>query len=237
MDIKKINHFLLDVAAHNNREWFQEHKAEYLAAKSDFEEGISKAIAHYAGFDDEIAHLQVKDCTYRFYRDIRFSSDKSPYKRHFGAYICAHGKKSLRGGYYIHVEPGHCLLAVGAYCLPTNILTSCRNEIMGNIDEWRRAVENGRFVKTFGYPGEGVWKDDDEISDKGFGVNMLKKAPKDFPKDYEFLDYLKMKDYCAWVRVPDDFFAGDAWLSKSADIFRVAKPMMDFVNSVIDDYE
>lgn len=72
MNVKKINHFLQDVAAHNNREWFQEHKAEYLAAKSDFEEGISKAIAHYAGFDDEIAHLQVKDCTYRFYRYIRF---------------------------------------------------------------------------------------------------------------------------------------------------------------------
>lgn len=61
MNVKKINLFLLDVAAHNNREWFQEHKAEYLAAKSDFEEGIRKAIAHYAGFDDEIAHLQVKD--------------------------------------------------------------------------------------------------------------------------------------------------------------------------------
>ena len=140
MNVKKINHFLQDVAAHNNREWFLEHKAEYLAAKSDFEEGIRKAIAHYAGFDDEIAHLQVKDCTYRFYRDIRFSSDKSPYKRHFGAYICAHGKKSLRGGYYIHVEPGHCLLAVGAYCLPTNILTSCRNEIMGNIEIGRAHV-------------------------------------------------------------------------------------------------
>ena len=151
MNVKKINHFLQDVAAHNNREWFQEHKVEYLAAKSDFEEGISKAIAHYAGFDDEIAHLQVKDCTFRFYRDIRFSSDKSPYKRHFGAYICAHGKKSLRGGYYIHVEPGHCLLAVGAYCLPTNILTSCRNEIMGNIDEWRRAVENVKGTKRSVY--------------------------------------------------------------------------------------
>lgn len=60
MNVKNINHFLQDVAAHNNREWFQEHKAEYLAAKSDFEEGIRKAIAHYAGFDDEIAHLQVK---------------------------------------------------------------------------------------------------------------------------------------------------------------------------------
>ena len=41
MNVKKINHFLQDVAAHNNREWFQEHKVEYLAAKSDFEEGIT----------------------------------------------------------------------------------------------------------------------------------------------------------------------------------------------------
>lgn len=237
MDIRKINHFLTDIAANNNRDWFLEHKPEYLSAKNDFEEGIRQAIAYYSSFDKEIAHLQVKDCTYRFYRDVRFSNDKSPYKRHFGAYICAHGKKSLRGGYYIHVQPGRCLLAVGSYYLPTNILTSCRNEIMGNIDDWRKYVENGRFIKTFGYPGAGQWEDDDTISDKGFGLTMLKKAPKDFPKNYEFLDYLRMKDYCAWVRVPDDFFDGDDWLKKSADIFKVAKPMMDFVNAVIDDYE
>lgn len=237
MDIKRINKFLTAIAANNNRECFLEHKPEYQACKEDFEEGIGQAIACYSAFDEEIAHLQVKDCTYRFYRDIRFSSDKSPYKRHFGAYICAKGKKSLRGGYYIHVQPGHCILAVGSYYLPTNILTSCRNEIMGNIDEWRKAVENGMFIKTFGYPGKGVWKDDDEITPKGFGLNMLKKAPKDFPRDYEFLDYLRMKDYCAWVRVPDEFFEGDDWLQKSARLFQIAKPMMDMINSVIDDYE
>ena len=236
MDIKRIMKFLTAVAANNNREWFQDHKAEYQACKADFEKGIAAAIASYSSFDDEVAHLQVKDCTYRFYRDIRFSNDKSPYKRHFGAYICAHGKKSLRGGYYIHVQPGHCLLAIGSYYLPTNILTSCRNEIMGNIDEWREAVENGKFVSLFGYPNEGHWTDDD-ASEKGFGLTCLKTCPKDFPRDYEFLDYLRMKDYCAWVKVPDDFFEGEGWLKKSADIFRAGKPMMDFVNSVVDDYE
>ena len=87
MDIKRIMKFLADVASNNNREWFLEHKAEYHACKADFEQGITAAITRYAAFDDEIAHLQVKDCTYRFYRDIRFSNDKSPYKRHFGAYI------------------------------------------------------------------------------------------------------------------------------------------------------
>lgn len=236
MDINRIMKFLGNVAANNNREWFHEHKNEYQACKDSFEADIAKSIACYSSFDDEISHLQVKDCVYRFYRDTRFSQDKSPYKRHFGAYICAHGRKSLRGGYYIHVQPGNCLLAIGSYYLPTHILTSCRNEIMGNIDEWRKSVENGRFVNLFGYPNQGHWQDD-EVSNKGFGLTSLKTCPKDFPRDYEFIDYLRMKDYCAWVKVPDDFFASDRWLQASADIFKVGKPMMDIINSVVDDYE
>jgi len=68
-------------------------------------------------------------------------------------------------------------------------------------------------------------------------LTRLKTCPKDFPKDYPFLDYLRMKDYCAWVKVPDDFFEGDGWLDRSAEIFQVGKPMMDIINSVVDDYE
>ena len=30
---------------------------------------------------------------------------------------------------------------------------------------------------------------------------------------------------------------GDKWLDKAVEIFKVAKPMMDFMNAVIDDYE
>ena len=233
MQAKRILRFLNDIAANNNREWFLAHKSEYQAIRTDFEEGIGRAIARITEFDDEIAHLQVKDCVYRFNRDTRFSPDKSPYKRHLGAYICSKGRKALRGGYYIHLEPGHCLLATGSYWLPTNILTSCRNEIMANISTWRKCVENGKFVKTFGYPNEGHW----EESAKGFGLEALKTCPSGFPRDYEHIQYLRMKDYCSWVRVPDDFFEGDRWLDRSVEIFKVAKPMMDFINSVVDDYE
>lgn len=228
-----ILNFLSEVMRNNNRQWFQEHKDEYLAAKTDYEAGIAKAILRFSEFDKDISHLQVKDCTYRFYRDVRFSSDKSPYKNHMGAYICSKGKKSLRGGYYIHLEPGHCELAVGSYWLPTNILTACRNEIMGNIDEWRKAVENKDFVKYFGRSNEGSW----EGSEKGFGLEALKTCPKDFPRDYEFVKYLRMKDYCCWRHVPDNFFEGDAWLDEAAKVFETAKPMMDFVNAVVADYE
>ena len=233
MNTRRILSFLKDVAANNNRPWFQLHKDKYLACKDDFEKDIAKAIVRLSEFDDEVAHLQVKDCVFRFYRDTRFSEDKSPYKRHFGAYICSKGKKALRGGYYIHVEPGNCLLAIGSYWLPTNILTSCRNEIMGNIDVWREAVENKDFIENFGKPNEGAW----EQSKQGFGLESLKTCPSGFPRDYEFVQYLRMKDYCCWKNVPDDFFNGDDWYDEAMKIFKSAKPMMDFMNAVIDDYE
>lgn len=236
MDIKRDIDFLKAVAANNNRPWFQEHKDEYNYCKNDFERSIGDIIAKFSTFDSEIASQQAKDCCYRFYRDVRFSADKSPYKRHFGAYISAHGKKALRGGYYIHVQPGHCLFAVGCYWLPTNILTSTRNEIMARIEEWRECVENKQFVDTFGRPNEGYWNDE-EISPKGFGLSALKTCPKGFPKDYEYLPYLKMKDYCCWVSLPEDFFASSDYIDRLADIAKTAKPMMDFINAVVDDYE
>lgn len=236
MDTTKILQFLTDVAANNNRPWFSEHKADYLAAKAEFDQGVEQAIQTIAKFDPTVSHLTVADCTYRFYRDTRFSPDKSPYKRHFGAYISAHGRKSLHAGYYLHIQPGQCLLSGGAYWLPGNILTAMRNEIMGNIDEWLKCVENGQFVKYFGYANDTAWNDDD-MPAKGFGMNALKKGPKDFPKDYEYLQYLKMKDYVVWHKVPDDFFAQPDWTDKMARVLKIAKPMMDFTNSVIDDYE
>lgn len=232
MDSQRIISFLKDLAAHNDRSWFNAHKDEYLACRADFEDGLARAIGRIAEFDESIAHLGVKDCTYRFYRDTRFSQDKSPYKNHFGGYISAHGKKSLHGGYYLHIEPGHCLLAVGTYWLPTHILTSCRNEIMGNIDEWLRCVDNEQFLKLFGKPGVGNWD-----SPQGFGMANLKTVPSGFPRDYEHVEYLRMKDYCAWKAVPDTFFEGDRWLDEMVKVFQVGKPMMDFVNSVVDDYE
>ena len=76
-------------------------------------------------FDPLTRGLTLKDCTYRFYRDTRFSPDKSPYKRHFGLFICPNGKKSGLAGYYFHVEGenaeylGHNGLYPGMYmCEP-----------------------------------------------------------------------------------------------------------------------
>ena len=241
MDAKRILRFLRQVAANNDRQWFQAHKSEYDAVRADFEQGIAQAIARITTFDPEIAHLKVKDCTYRFYRDTRFSPDKSPYKNHLGAYIDAKGKKALRGGYYLHLEPGHCLVALGNYYLPTNILTACRNEIMANTERWLQCVENEAFQRYFGSLGASSFKQPTDVSSwdqpQGFGLEKLKTCPSGFPKDWPYVHYLRLKDYCCWHAVPDDFFQGDAWLDTLEPMLLAAKPMMDFMNAVIDDYE
>ena len=241
MDAKRILKFLRQVAANNNRPWFQEHKGEYDAVRAEFEQGIAQALERIVTFDPEIAHLKVKDCTYRFYRDTRFSPDKSPYKNHFGAYIDAKGKKALRGGYYLHLEPGHCLVAVGNYWLPTNILTACRNEIMANTETWLKCVESKAFKTYYSSLTESSTKETSDVSSwdqpQGFGLDKLKTCPSGFPKDWPYVQYLRLKDYCAWHAVPDMFFEGDAWLDEMERMFRAAKPMMDFMNAVIDDYE
>jgi uncharacterized protein (TIGR02453 family) len=236
MDTKRILKYLRQLMANNNRAWFLEHKQEYDAIRANFEEGVQQAIGRIASFDPTIAHLSVKECTYRFNRDTRFSNDKSPYKNHLGAYIAAHGKKALHGGYYLHLEPGHCLVACGNYWLPTNILTSCRNEIMGNTDEWLKCVESPEFLKYFGRvdaPEDMPTWDQPQ----GFGLDRLKTCPSGFPRDWEHVEYLRQKDYCCWHRVDDSFFQGDKWLDEMEKMMRAAKPMMDMMNSVIDDYE
>lgn len=56
-----------------------------------------------------------------------------------------------------------------------------RNEIMGNIDEWRRCVEDGKFIHYFGYPNETTeWR----VPDKWQGIwhQLLEKGTKGLPE-------------------------------------------------------
>lgn len=114
MNIPGILDFLKQLAANNDRQWFLEHKTEYQHVQQSFEELLAVVIARISVFDESVSHVQPKDCTYRIYRDVRFSSDKSPYKSHIGGYINAKGKKSNHCGYYIHLEPDNCMLAAEA---------------------------------------------------------------------------------------------------------------------------
>ena len=134
--MKRVIAFLRELKQNNNREWFNEHKDNYRHAQGIFNEFVGQLINRMAAEDESIRGLDVKDCTYRIYRDVRFSKDKSPYKTHMGAYICPGGKKSGFSGYYFHLgvggqgyPDGH-MLAVGDYCCEPNVLKIIREDIL-----------------------------------------------------------------------------------------------------------
>lgn len=221
MNASIIFQFLKELGENNNREWFAEHREEYEKARNEFDKLLAAIISRISLFDEEIRGVQPKDCTYRIYRDTRFSSDKTPYKNHFGGYINAKGKKSNHCGYYVHLQAGSCILAGGSLCLPAHILKAVRQSIFDNTDEYRAIVEDPTFKQYYPIVGD----------------NFLKTAPKGFPKEFQYIDYLKCKEYTCSYNVPDAFFLAPDLLDRTEDAFRQFKRFSDFLNYTIDDLE
>ena len=135
--MKEIIDFLRDLSYNNNREWFNVNKQRYEEVLSHWHEFCEKLIQAVGQFDPDIACLTVKDCTYRIYRDTRFSADKSPYKTHFGVFMSKGGKKSMHAGYYFHIGTGsgneypHChMIASGNYCFPSFVTVCTINPLV-----------------------------------------------------------------------------------------------------------
>ena len=221
MNTSIIFRFLKELSENNNREWFNEHRQTYAEVQAEFQKLLAVIIDRISLFDESIRGIAAGDCTYRIYRDTRFSSDKTPYKTHIGGYINAKGKKSDHCGYYIHLEPGNCLLAGGSLCLPPAVLKAVRQSIYDNIEEYRSIVEDPAFKRFYPVVGE----------------NFLKTAPKGFPKDFKYIDYLKCKEFVCSYQVPDEFFTAPDLLDRTEEAFRQFKRFSDFLNYTIDDFE
>lgn len=60
MNIPVIFQFLKDLSANNNREWFNEHKAEYETARAEFDNFLATVIARISLFDETIRGFSPK---------------------------------------------------------------------------------------------------------------------------------------------------------------------------------
>jgi uncharacterized protein (TIGR02453 family) len=210
--------FLTNLKNNNNKEWFTENKKIYEKAKADFEVFVEELFCQIAVFDPSISHHKPKDCIFRIYRDVRFSKDKSPYKTHFGAHITPAAKKSdihTRSGYYVHIEPGNnSMLAGGAYLPQGEWLKNIRQEIDYNGHELVKILESNEFKMVFGQiEGE-----------------KLVKVPKGFEPESPYAELLKLKSFLATHKVKDSDLKSDGFSIKAAEVFKVLKPLGDFLN-------
>lgn len=221
MNIPTVLQFIDELIQHNNREWFAENKDRYEATRAYFETISSELIREIMKFDDDIAHVDAKDCIFRIYRDIRFSHDKTPYKNHYGVFIAAAGgRKSVRGGYYLHLEPSKSFVATGVWCPPPPLLKALRETVYENIDELTTIVQDPGFTKWF----DGFYDDD-----------KLKSVPRGFPADFEQAELLKLKHYMVEYTLPESILNSDNFVQEVAAIFKAAWPLNKFLNYTVDE--
>lgn len=221
MNIQEILSFLSELKQNNNREWFAQNKHRYDSTRSDFEIFSRSLITEIGKFDPEVKNLDAKDCVFRIYRDTRFAADKTPYKTHYGVFIAAAGgRKSIRGGYYLHLEPEGCFVAVGVWAPPSDLLKALRQTVYDNIDELKEITSDASFKKYF----DGFYDED-----------KLKTAPKGFPKDFPEIELLKLKHYMVEYKLNDKLLNATDFVGEVAEILSTAYPLNKFLNYTVDE--
>ena len=173
--------FLKDLAANNNRDWFQANKLRHDEARNNVLEFADKLIAKLSKIDPSLSsELDSKTCVMRIYRDVRFSKDKTPYKTNFGAGFSENGKNFKGAGYYLHIHPEKSFLAGGCWMPEGDMLKSIRQEIDYNGADFHEIIDDKAFKKYFGAP-------DSEYK--------LKTPTKGYQPDHQYIEYLKLKSF------------------------------------------
>jgi uncharacterized protein (TIGR02453 family) len=221
MQTKIILHFLKNLKENNNREWFAAHKDNYLIAMNLFEQMSIELVQKIAQFDKQILNVNVKDCIFRIYRDIRFSPDKTPYKTHFGVYIAAQGgRRSELAGYYLHLDPAESFFGAGVWQPQPHVLKALRQSVYDNIDELNEIRNEKKFKTCF----PSFFQDD-----------KLKSVPAGFPKDFPDADLLKLKHYLLEYSVNERLLNAPDFIDQVSDLCKTAFPFNKFLNYTIEE--
>ena len=187
IDLKPILEFLKGLRKHNERPWFESHRAEYQLARSRFEDFVGILI-HEIGRTERLGAITPKDCIFRLNRDLRFSKDKSPYKPYMCAYIAPGGRKSRNLGTYFHLEPGNRSMIAGGFHEPEpQQIANWRRAIDRDPRPWKKIAAEKSFRAHFG-----------EVQGE-----RLKTAPQGYPRDPPEIELLRLKQVTVARRLSD----------------------------------
>jgi uncharacterized protein (TIGR02453 family) len=218
MNLQQPLEFLMHLQVNNDRNWFKENEKLYQNAKTLFENYIDTLIVELKRMDDSIDVAKAKDCTFRIFRDVRFSHNKEPYKTNFGAFIARGGRKSPYAGYYIHLQPDESFLGGGIYMPQAAYLNAIRQTIFRDPESFKAIIFDPGFRSVFG-----------EI----FG-EKLKTAPKGFPKDWPDIDLIRNKHYAVSHPVDNEFWVESDPVEGAMEVFQKQYEFNQYLNRIVE---
>lgn len=208
--------FFRGLARNNRREWF-------LPRKPVFEEKVKRPMwelvealnASMKGFAPDHVTDPAK-AIYRFYRDTRFSSDKTPYKDHIAASFRRRGLRGEGGaGYYFAVSHKEVGIGGGVYMPLPETLRAIRQHLAENPAEFRGIIGKKAVHRLFGeMQGE-----------------QLSRVPKGFAKNHPAEDLLRFKQFLLYIELPADVAVTPKIFEEVEKRFRAMTPFVDFLNA------
>jgi uncharacterized protein (TIGR02453 family) len=211
--------FLADLAANNDRAWFQPRKADYERLLKQPLEALCVALAQRFEARGVPLSADPVRSPFRIYRDVRFSKDKSPYKTSASAAFrwnesgaeLSH-QEGDPGGYF-HLAPGDAYVGGGMWHPPTTKLAAFRRAVLTDTQGVRGLLDDPEFKRRFG----------------AISGDSLKRVPPGFPSDHPEAELLKLKDMTFGHRLADADILSPKLPDVLVESFEVAIPVMRFL--------
>ncbi len=213
--------FLEELAANNNRPWFEKNKPRYeehvkepaIRFITDFRPVLKKISTHF-----KADPRPVGGSMFRIYRDTRFSKDKSPYKTYTGIQFRHDlGKDAHAPGFYLHLEPKSVFIGLGCWHPDAASVRKIREAIVDDPAGLKRSTHAKKFTSRFELAGD-----------------SLVRHPRGFDPDHPLVDDLKRKDFIGVAPVPQKRVTQRGFLEEFAKSCGDGKGLMRFLCKAVD---
>lgn len=207
--------FLKALEKNNDRDWFNEHKNDYLKAQEDMCHFIDQLIIQM-NKHDELETTTGKKSLFRIYKDVRFSKDKLAYNPRF-AFSFQRATKYKRGGYYVNIKPGNSFMACGFFGPNPDDLKRIREDIDQNYKDWKKVLANKGIKTHFG----------EMIGEK------VGSAPRGYSKDHPAIELLRHKQFLFRFDFKDKEVLSDTFLKTIDAKFKAIRPFFDYMSEIL----
>ncbi|MFM1894644.1 MAG: DUF2461 domain-containing protein [Crocinitomicaceae bacterium] len=211
--------FFIELAANNHKDWFDVHRKRYEASvKQPFSAFTQALIDRLATQNKPFEGLLAKDCIFRINRDIRFSTDKTPYKLMGSAVVAPEGKKSTAiNGIYYELTPEHVRVYGGVYEIDKVNLAQLRSGIATHLERFESLLNAPDFKAFYG-----------EIHGE-----KNKVLPAEWKSIAQKQPLLYNKQFYFYATFPVDLMLTDDLMETLVHAYEVGKPMESFFNQFI----
>lgn len=208
--------FLDELAANNDRAWFEANKHRYEALVRE------PALAFIAAMAPELAKFaphfraeprKVGGSLMRVFRDTRFSRDKTPYKTNIGIQFRHElGKDVHAPGFYLHIATDGCFLGAGCWHPEPDALGRIRDRVAADPKRWFKVRDDRKMAAQWELAGE-----------------SLSRPPRGYAADHPAIEDIKRKDFVALAPLTFAEAIRPGLVKTASTRFAAAVPLMKFL--------